>query len=181
MRNIHGRAAATALAAALLGGALGTLAPVTAWSDAELTQRDRDFLSKAAQGGELEVKAGKLASQRASAPAVRSFGERMVTDHSAANDQLRALAASKQMPLPSDLTPEQQKLLGKLESLNGTEFDQSYAAMMVRDHTKDVGEFKHEAHAAKDPDVKAFATQTLPTLQHHLTMARQLTKEHEHQ
>jgi len=123
----------------------------------------------------MEVQAGKLASQRALDPAVKSFGEKMVSDHSAANDTLKSLADSKQMPLADTVSPEGHAALGKLEGLNGTEFDKTYSQMMVRDHTTDISEFEKAFKKASDPDVKAYAQQTLPTLRHHLMLANRLS------
>jgi len=150
-------------------------AGVASAADTGLLQGDRDFLNKAAQGNQMEVKAGKLAATRALDPAVKSFGTQMVSDHTAANEALKTLADSKQMPLSDQLSPEDQTLLGKLEGLNGTEFDKTYAQMMVKDHTTDISEFEKAFKKAKDPDVKAYAQQTLPTLRHHLMMANQLS------
>jgi putative membrane protein len=88
---------------------------------------------------------------------------------------LKSLAASKNVPLPESVSEEEHAALGKLEGLNGTEFDQTYSQMMVKDHVTDVGDFEKEVQKAKDPDVKSFAEQTLPTLRHHLMMANQLS------
>jgi putative membrane protein len=136
---------------------------------------DRDFLNKAAQGGQFEVLAGKLAAQRAADPGVRTFAQRIVSDHTAANDQLKALADSKQMPLPDAVSDEEHQALGKLEGLNGHEFDQTYADMMVKDHVQDISDFEAESKKTRDPDVKDFAQQTLPTLRHHLMLANRLS------
>jgi putative membrane protein len=181
MRNRDWFAFRAAGPAACLTACVMILAHGTALADTTVSQGDRAFLDKAAQGGELEVKAGKLAAQRGSTPAVKSFGQQMVTDHTAANDMLRSLAASKQLALPSDLTPEQSKLLGRLEGLSGAEFDKAYASMMVSDHTEDISEFQHEASSGQDPDVRGFASQTLPTLRHHLMLANNLMKQHQSQ
>lgn len=144
-------------------------------ADAGLNAGDRDFINKAAQGNMMEVAAGKLASQRALSPTVKEFGERMVSDHSAANDALKQLADVKQMPLPDSVSPEEQTALGKLEGLNGTEFDKTFSQMMVKDHTTDIAEFEKAAKHGSDADVKAYAQQTLPTLRHHLMLASQLS------
>jgi len=98
-----------------------------------------------------------------------------VSDHSAANDTLKSLADSKQMPLADTVSPEGHAALGKLEGLNGTEFDKTYSQMMVRDHTTDISEFEKAFKKASDPDVKAYAQQTLPTLRHHLMLANRLS------
>jgi putative membrane protein len=143
------------------------------------SQADRDFMEKAARGGQLEVRAGKLAAEHAQDPAIRSFGEKMVSDHTAANAQLKSLANTLQAPLPEDLGPDGDKKLGKLEGLIGAEFDRTYTHMMVSDHEEDIRDFQKEAKRGHDPGVKEFAAQTLPTLRHHLMLANQLSKAHD--
>jgi putative membrane protein len=144
-------------------------------ADAGLNQTDRDFIGKAAQGGQFEVAAGKLAAQRALDPAVKQFAQRMVADHSANNDVLKSVADSKQAPLPDAVSNDEHDALGKLEGLNGHDFDVAYTDMMVKDHVADISDFQKEVKAAKDPDVKDFAQQTLPTLQHHLMLVNRLS------
>ena len=87
------------------------------------------------------------------------------------------LAFLKQMNLPDTVSPEGHTTLGKLEGLNGTEFDKAFSQMMVKDHTADISDFQKEVKKKDaDADVKAYAEQTLPTLRHHLTMANRLGK-----
>jgi putative membrane protein len=163
------------LKAAVVSALMVAAAGIAAAADTGLTPADRAFLNKAAQGGLMEVAAGKLASQRALDPAVKTFGERMVSDHTAANDTLKSLASSKQMPLPDAVSAEEHEALGKLEGLNGTEFDKAYSKMMVKDHVTDISDFEKEVKKGDDADVKAFAQQTLPTLRHHLMLANRLS------
>jgi putative membrane protein len=165
----------TMLKMAVASSVMAAAAGLAAAADTGLTPADRDFINKAAQGGLMEVAAGKLAAQRGLDPAVKSFGQKMVTDHTAANDTLKSLASSKQMNLPDSVSPEEHTALGKLEGLNGTEFDKAYSQMMVKDHVTDISEFEKEAKKGDDPDVKAFAEQTLPTLRHHLMLANRLS------
>jgi putative membrane protein len=162
------------LTVAMVSALFAVSAGIAAAADTGLTPGDRDFVNKAAQGNSMEVAAGKLAQQRALDPTVKHFGAQMVSDHTAANEALKTVADSKQMPLGDTLPQEEQDALGKLESLNGTEFDKAYAKMMMEDHKKDVSEFEKETRQAKDPDVKAYAQQTLPTRKHHLMMANRL-------
>jgi putative membrane protein len=141
---------------------------------AGMAPADRAFVAKAAQGGLMEVAAGKLAAQRGLDQAVKEFGQKMVTDHASANDQLKSLADSKQILLPSSLSPEEDAALGKLEGLNGTDFDKAYLQMMVKDHVEDISEFEKEVKKGQDAEVKSFAENTLPTLRHHLMLANRL-------
>ncbi len=137
-----------------------------------LSMADKQFVKKAAQGGMAEVELGQLAKERGSSDAVKQFGQRMVDDHSKANDQLKQLASNKGVDLPSTLDAKDEATKMKLSKLSGEAFDRAYMKDMVTDHTKDVSEFRHESQSAKDPDVKNFASQTLPTLEEHLKSAK---------
>jgi putative membrane protein len=136
-----------------------------------LTALDSNWIMKAAQGGMAEVELGKLAQSRSSSDAVKQFGQRMVDDHSKANDELSRIAASKGVTLPTSLSAKDQATKDRLSKLNGDAFDRAYMNDMVKDHHADITEFQREANTGKDPDVKAFAGNTLPTLQEHLRMA----------
>ena len=133
---------------------------------------DQGFVMKAAQGGLAEVELGNLAKQKASSDDVKQFGQRMADDHSKANDELKQVAASKGITLPTDPGPKHKAEMDRLSQLSGAEFDRAYMRHMVKDHKKDVSEFRKESEKGKDPDVKAFASKTLPTLEEHLKMAQ---------
>ncbi len=132
---------------------------------------DNNFATKAAQGGMAEVQLGNLAKEHASSSDVKNFGQQMVDDHTKANDELKSIAAKKNITLPTDLSAKDQATYDRLSKLNGAEFDRAYMKDMVSDHRTDVAEFQHEADHGTDPDLKSFAGKTLPTLQHHLQLA----------
>ncbi|MEP6569921.1 MAG: DUF4142 domain-containing protein [Acidobacteriota bacterium] len=134
------------------------------------------FAAAAGPGGMAEVELGRLAVQKAADPSVKEFGQRMISDHTLANAELKAVAKKKNIQLPSDLTSDQKSLMDKLSKLSGGEFDKEYMSAMVKDHEEDVKEFQTQANEGTDPDVKAFAGKTLPTLQAHLQMARDVAK-----
>ncbi|MBV9067244.1 MAG: DUF4142 domain-containing protein [Acidobacteria bacterium] len=134
---------------------------------------DQEFMNKAAQGGMAEVILGQMASSKGTSPDVKNFGNRMVSDHGKANDELKQLAQTKGVTLPADIDDESKKMSDKLSKLNGKDFDKEYIGGMVEDHEKDVKEFEKASKDAKDPDLKAWATKTLPTLQDHLKMAKE--------
>ncbi|MGA8810858.1 MAG: DUF4142 domain-containing protein [Thermoanaerobaculia bacterium] len=138
-----------------------------------LDPADKEFVMKAAQGGMAEVMLGQMASSKGTSPDVKNFGNRMVTDHGKANDELKQLAQNKGMALPADVDDESKKMSDKLSALSGKDFDKAYIDGMVDDHEKDVKEFEKASKDAKDPDLKAWATKTLPTLQDHLKMAKE--------
>src|SRR5262249_55511746 len=128
---------------------------------------DQSFVLEAAKGGMAEVELGKLAEEKASSPEVKKFGQRMADDHGKANDELKSLAQSKNITIPASDTKEQ-KLHDQLSKLSGSEFDKAYMKAMVADHKKDVNAFRKESQSGKDPELKAWAAKTLPTLEDHL-------------
>jgi putative membrane protein len=142
----------------------------------QLDHSDRKFVETAAKDGLAEVELGQLASQRAESPEVKQFAQRMVQDHGKANDQLKQLAQSKGVEVPTETDKSHQRKMEKLQKLSGAQFDKQYMDDMVKDHKKDVKEFQKQAKSAKDPDVKAFASQTAPVLQEHLQMAEAAQK-----
>lgn len=137
-----------------------------------LDEADRKFIDTAAQGGMAEVAMGQLAQQRGSSAQVKAFGERMVTDHGKANDELKRVAGAKGVQLPAVLSAAHQQHANTLAQLSGAEFDRTYMKHMVDDHKKDVSDFDKASKSAKDPGVKDFAARTLPTLQSHLQLAK---------
>lgn len=155
-----------------------TTAPTTTTSGSAstpLSDKDKEFMTKAAQGGMMEVTLGQTVSQKAQSPDVKTFAERMVTDHSKANDELKQLASTKGMTLPTDMG-EHQKSVDELSKKSGKDLDKSYMSEMVKDHEKDVAEFKKASNDVQDADLKAWATKTLPTLEEHLRMAKETQK-----
>lgn len=135
------------------------------------------FATKAAEGGLKEVQLGELAQQQAQSQEVQQFGQRMVEDHSEANEQLMQIAQEKGMQLPQDLSEEAQQLYDELQQKSGREFDQAYMDEMVSDHEEDVQAFEEYVQTGTDPDLVTFAQETLPTLEEHLELAKQTQKQ----
>jgi putative membrane protein len=145
--------------------ALMIAAPLAAFA---ASNPDASFYKNAAEAGIAEVEAGKLAQDKGASQKVKDFGAMMVTDHSAANDKLKALAASKDISLPSSSSVGQMANKAKLDVLSGDTFDKSYIKGQLKAHREAVALFKKESTTGQDPDAKAFATATLPTLRSHL-------------
>lgn len=137
---------------------------------------DARFTKAATLGGMAEIQLGKLASERGSNEVVKAFGERMVVEHGAAGDQLKAAAQKDNITLPSNLAPKTQQTVSRLSKLSGSAFDRAYAQDMVEDHEKDLADFQREVNAGKNEDMKAFASQTIPMIQEHLNQAREMLK-----
>lgn len=138
---------------------------------------DRHFVKTAAEGGMAEIQLGQLAVDKASNPKVKDFGQRMVTDHGKALDELKSIAASQNITLPTTLNAKDQALKDRLTKLSGAAFDRTYMAEMVKDHETDLAELHKEATTGKDSDVKGWASRTATVVEGHLKLARDIQKE----
>jgi putative membrane protein len=139
-----------------------------------LSTSDTTFINTAATAGSEEVTFGQLAQTKATTAAIRGFAAQMVKDHSAANQRLGSLATAKQITPPAGMDRMHSDAFQALNSAKGRAFDKAYMDGQVQDHMQVVQLFKDEAQNGTDPDVKAFAQQLLPTLEHHLEMAQRL-------
>ena len=133
---------------------------------APLNDKDKAFIQDAAKDGMMEVEMGKMGQKQAKNAEVKKFATRMVTDHSKANTELKALAKKKGVTLDT-ASPKEHKM-------DDATFDKDYMDQMVKDHEKDVKAFEEEAKDGSDADVKAWANKTLPTLKKHLELAKEI-------
>lgn len=140
-------------------------------------QATTDFIMKAAMGGMMEVQLGEMAQRNASSPAVKDFGKRMITDHTKANTELKAIADARNVQLPAVLEGKHREMINDLGKKSGSEFDKAYMNMMVDDHNEDVDEFEKASNNLKDAAVKAFAAKTLPVLRSHLEAAKNVQQQ----
>ncbi len=166
------------IAAALIGTALvcAAQAQTKAQNPANaVNAKDQEFMTEAALGGLYEVQAGTLAQQKARTPAIQSYGSMLVQDHGAANAELKTLAARKGVALPTELRADKTKKLEKIS--NAKDFEAEFVKEVgLNDHQTDIALFEKASRDAKDPDVKAFAAKTLPTLKAHREHAEGLKK-----
>jgi putative membrane protein len=135
---------------------------------------DQQFVKKAAVGGMLEVQLGKLAQEKGSSDAVKEYGKKLEQDHTKANDLLKEAAAKDGLTVPDSLDSKHQKKIDKLSKLSGEAFDKAFIKDAVKDHEKDISEFKNEAQHGTHANIKNFASETLPVLEGHLSMAKSL-------
>jgi len=157
---------------------VAALAPVAKASIAECQTPDQDtadktFVLEASEAGMAEVALGDLAKTKGSSKEVKDFGKMMVTDHSKANKELKALAQKKGIDLPTECKMCEQKAQ-QFKNLSGKEFDKKFMEVMVADHKDAVSKFTNESTQGNDNDLKTWAGQKLPTLQHHLSMAEKI-------
>jgi len=135
---------------------------------------DANFMKSLAMGGMAEVEAGRLATSKATDKEVKDFAEKMVSDHSKNNEQLKTLAKQKQVELPTTVDADHIAEKAKLEKQSGAAFDAQYMQGQVKDHQETVQLLQHEVDSGQDAAVKAFAQETLLVVQHHLKMAKEL-------
>lgn len=142
-------------------------------ADKGLSMGDKSFLKDAASGGMMEVQLGQVAQGKAGSQDVKNFASRMVTDHGKAGEELKTFAATKNAALPDKLEHKHKTTIEKLSKLSGSEFDKKYMEAMVKDHEKDVADFKKAVKKVKDPELNAWVVKTLPVLEQHLQMAKE--------
>lgn len=143
-----------------------------------LTQQvlaDRELVLEAARGGIAEVALGRLAVQKATDPAVRQFGQQMVDAHTKTNGELQPLAKAKRFTLPTEESAAQKATLDRLSKLSGAPFNQALMSEMVGKHTRERALIQRLAQKANDPDLRAWGTRTLPSVQEHQKMANDIT------
>ena len=134
---------------------------------------DQQFLINAAQAGLMEVEAARLAQEKASSNEIKEYARKLEQDHTKASEDLKKLAAQKNVDLPTDMGKHAQ-MLEKVRAASGDEFDKKWMKMQVQHHKKDVSEFQKATNRSMDSDVRNFATAKLPALQEHLNQAQQL-------
>ena len=151
----------------------------SAAAHAEVSKKDQTFITKAAAGGLFEVQAGKLAQSKGTSDEVKAYGAMLVKDHSAANEELKALASSKGATVPAALPKDKQSKLDKINKADAKSFDSKFIEEVGRDaHKTDISLFEKASKDADDAELKAFAAKTLPTLQAHKDHADGLKQAH---
>jgi putative membrane protein len=138
-----------------------------------LASQDRDFIERAAQGGNAEIKIGGLAPERALRPEVIAYGRMMVDAHSSSNRELTAIADTKRIVLPSSLG-DNQASFDRVADFKLDPFDREFVKVMVEDHQMAAQLFQNEANGGSDPALKSFAAATLPMILDHLAKAKAL-------
>jgi putative membrane protein len=140
--------------------------------------QDKAFVRKAMEGGMAEVQLGQLASEKASSDDVKQFGQKMVDDHTKLNEQMQPVAQQLGVNPPKQLSKKDQETKAKLQSLSGTEFDNEYIKLMLKDHKKDAAEFKEEAQRTQNPAVQQAAQQGSQVIDQHLQLIEQIAQSH---
>jgi putative membrane protein len=164
-----------------LAGALMCAAAAGAWAQGKQAAQGKPnkaaqtFVTKAVQGNLAEVSMGQLAQQKGNSDGVRSFGQQLVTDHSAANQKLTSLASGMGVTPPTEPSKKHQSDAAKMAKMSGAAFDRAFARHMVTDHKMEIAAHKRAAKM-KNQAVAAYATESLPILEQHLQTAESLSK-----
>lgn len=171
------RRASYLMAAAALGLLMG-MAPSHAARYGRLSAQDRSFITKASQAGATEVQLGQLAASKQDGERVRQFAQRMIQQHSGANNKLANIAANLGVAIPMNpqraMGAQGRATYDRLQRLHGAHFAQVYMDDMVRDHHKAIALFTREARYGTNPQLRTFARQMLPVLDEHLALAGQV-------
>jgi putative membrane protein len=170
MRNLTRIGAILAVIAFAAGAASARAA-----TRSTLYRADTHILNEAIMGNQSEVMLGHLALERASSSDVKAFAQHMINDHSTAANKYVRVAARKHVLPPKSVGAETLATYKRLSKLSGDAFDRAYVQDMVKDHEKDVSGFKTATRTLKDPDLLKLTKATLPALEQHLTMIRQIS------
>jgi putative membrane protein len=139
-----------------------------------LGSADRQFMTRAAMMDMAEIQTGRLAVSQGASESVRQFGQRMIDDHTRTSQQLMQMASAAGFTPPQTLDEKHQAAAAKLSGLTGAEFDRAYMKQMVKDHQEAVSLYQRQSTRGTMPELRSFASATLPALQEHLTMARSI-------
>ena len=139
---------------------------------AEKQAGDQQFLDKAFSINKGEVELGKLAQQHGISPAVRDFGARLERDHQQALDTLPQVAREAGLMMPAAIQREESDLYTRLSRLQGKDFEQQFSKHMVQGHGKAISLFENEANHGQSPELRKWASQQLPVLKQHESIAK---------
>jgi putative membrane protein len=137
---------------------------------------DQQFVMNVAKDGMAEVELGRLASQKATNEQVKQFGQQMADDHGKANEELKKIAADKNITIPTEPDAKHKATIDKLSKMTGDAFDRAFTQEMVSGHKKAVSALQKESKSGKDAEVKAWAAKTLPTVEGHLKQVQELSR-----
>lgn len=140
-----------------------------------LRREDKEFLLEAADARMMDWAQGNLAVEKGTTNKHRQYGKRMMRDQSKFMEEIKTIAAAKNIELPETISEEKIESLNKLKACTGETFDRRFRRMIIQDHKRDIREFQRAA-ASTDPAIRDFAKRKLPILEKHLQAARDLNQ-----
>lgn len=144
--------------------------------DEKKEEKDAEFVVHAVDGGMLEVQLAELTMKNAASEDVKKYAEMIMNDHNTANTELADLAKTKNITLPIALSDENRKKYNDLAEKSGEDYEKAYCKLMVDDHEADIKEFKEEAENGADGELKTWASGKVPTQEHHLSRAKEISE-----
>ncbi len=139
-----------------------------------LRQADQDFVKDASTLNQKEIEFGRLGQRQASNDRVREFAQKLIDDHTKAQDELTTLARTKNVQIASQLPQEHRQMVDKMNQMQGAEFDREFIKHMIQGHERAIQQFDQQSRTGEDAQLKAFAQRQLPILRSHLQTARDL-------
>lgn len=158
----------------LFGPAVLTLFALSLPAYSAMSNADKQFLATAARTDMIEAHEGQMAADRAAKSGVKDFAKTLADDHTQDYGHLSMLAEKTGVKIPKGINAAKDPEISQLNHLKGAGFDRQFAKDEVADHRRALAAFKRESEHGKDPGVKAYATQMLPTLQKHLQLAEHM-------
>jgi putative membrane protein len=137
---------------------------------------DQEFINLAAQTDMTEAHLGQLAQAQGASQAVKDLGQMLATGHTADYSQLGKIAMKAGLTVPKGIDAKHDKMIAPFEKLKGKMFDRRYTQTMVKGHQEAIAAYKKEASSGQNSDIKAYAQETLPTLEKHLQAAQDAEK-----
>lgn len=165
-----------ALAQDRAGPQIAQQTPMQPGSTATINDFDKQFAADAFAGNLAEVAVGELAKQKTRNEQVRRYGDRLTADHRAANEKLAPIASKYQIQLPGGPDSEAQATHDRLATLSGVQFDREFVQEAISDHEKDIDKYTKAISQLQNPELRAYANQTVPTLRQHLQLAQQIAR-----
>lgn len=158
------------------GAAAGAAADAHAQPAGAHAQGNMDamWVREAAIGGMFEVQVSQLAVQKAQSPEIKQFAQRLIDDHTKANQQLMQIAQTKKLEVPTALDQAHQEKLAKMQQKSGAMFDKHWIAHQTAHHVHDILSYRDASTDLKDDDLKKFAASQIPILQQHYQQAARL-------
>lgn len=138
---------------------------------------DAEFLMDVAEMQLEEISLGKLAQKKGNSSHVKALGKMMEEDHTKSLADLKVLAQSKSVSIPTSITEDSKEVYDDLEDKSGNDFDKAYSDMMVEHHEDAIELFEEAAIESKDAEIRSWATKKLPGLRTHLKHAEACKKE----
>jgi putative membrane protein len=147
------------------GGAVSTTA-----TTGSLQGQDATFLRKAVEGDRMEIASAQAALDSAQRTDTKNAARMILQDHQASSQKLQALASRKGWTLPdaSDAAAESDQAMNT--AAGSGSFDDRFMAEQIRMHREAISLYRAQASSGADPDLRQFARDQLPHLEHHLEM-----------